>query len=252
MQMPGQDSINTTVFKLSQLEGGTLSQGSGLLMMERVQAFPPAWFFFLIFALIGFLAWTRSYYGNVVLQSFQAATNYQVTFRLFKDNSVLQKQQDQILYLFYFLNMAFMLYLLEMRFHIQPYELHGVTLYLFNLALLAGTFMARIVLLHTAGMLFDRTDMFREYLYNIFIFNKLTGIVILPLLPLMAYTSGWIQPVVYWAALVVVFLIVLLRVTRSVVFSLRKDISIFYMFLYLCALEIVPLILLYRWIEGVL
>ena len=34
--------------------------------------------------------------------------------------------------------------------------------------------------------------------------------------------------------------------------KLKKDISIFYMFLYLCALEISPLVLLYRWLEGML
>jgi len=250
--MTGQDSISGSIFKDSQLAAGDFPAGGELLMVERIQDFPATWFFFMLFALIGVFAWIRSYYGSLILQTVQATTNYQVALRMFKDNSVVQKQLDNILYLFYFLNMAFLLYLLEMWTHQLPYGLHGLTLYLFNLVMLAGIFLARIVLLNVTGFLFNRTAIFREYLYNVFIFNKLLGIIILPLLPLMVYTNGVIQQVFYWTAVVVVFLTVLLRVARGVVFSLRKDISKFYMFLYLCALEIVPLMLLYNWIEGVL
>jgi hypothetical protein len=249
--MPGQDSIAVSVFRMSHLAGGDLPAG-GMLMMERVYAPEPTWYFFLLFALAGLLAWIRSYYGNVVVQTVQASANFQVTLRMFKDNSVLQKQMDQILYLFYFLNTAFLLYLLEMRFHMQPYGLHGVVLLLFNLALLAGVFMTRVLMLNMTGILFNRIGLFREYLYNIFIFNKLLGIIILPILPLMIYTGGWVRQVFYFSSIVVVLLIVLLRVARGIIFSMRKDISIFYLFLYLCALEIVPLIMLYRWIEGIL
>jgi hypothetical protein len=47
-------------------------------------------------------------------------------------------------------------------------------------------------------------------------------------------------------------LIFLMRLVRGAIFSFKKDVLIFYMFLYLCALEIAPLVLLYRWLEGVL
>lgn len=250
--MWGQDSISEAVFRFSQLAGGTLPAGNELSAVEQVQVFHPAWFFFLLFVFAGFLAWIRSYYGNVIIQTFQASTNYQVAIRMFRDNSLLQKQLDQALYLFYFLSMSFLLLLLETGFHLQPYGLNGINLFFFNLAFLVGIFLARIVLLNVAGFLFDRVNLFREYLYNIFIFNKLAGICVLPLLPLMAYTGGWIRDIFHWTGIVVVLLIVLLRVARSIVFSFKKDISIFYLFVYLCALETVPLILLYRWIEGVL
>ena len=124
--------------------------------------------------------------------------------------------------------------------------------YLFNLGLLVGIFFGRIVLVNLAGFLFNRLRIFREYLYNSFIFNKLMGVIILPLLLFVVYTTGIVQKVFFWMALTVVALVIIMRFLRGVVFSFRKDVSIFYMFLYLCALEIVPVALLYRYLEGIL
>lgn len=252
MQMPGQDILSGSIFKVSQLGGGEITTGGSLMLMERIQTAPPGWLFILFFGLAGFYAWIRTYYGNMILQTVQATTNYQVTLRMFRDNSVVQKQLDNVLYLLYFLNGAFFLYLLEMWFEKFPYGLHGAALYLFNIALLAGVFMARVVLVNVTGFLFNRVGVFREYLFNIFIFNKILGIGLLPLLPFMLYTGGRIQQAFFWIAGIAVLLTGMLRVARSVIFSLRKDISILYMFLYLCALEMVPLMLLYQWIEDVL
>jgi hypothetical protein len=113
-------------------------------------------------------------------------------------------------------------------------------------------FFGRIVLLNLSGFLFNRLKMFREYLYNAYIFNKLLGIAILPLLLFMVYTKGIVQEVFHWAALVTITLVVLMRIIRGIVFSFKRDVLIFYMFLYLCALEILPLALLYKWLEGIL
>ena len=68
----------------------------------------------------------------------------------------------------------------------------------------------------------------------------------------MLYTRDWLHEAVHWLALLMVAFIVGMRLIRGIIYSFKKDVSVLYMFLYLCALEIVPLILLYRWIEGIL
>ena len=229
--MPGQDVVTGSLFKVSQLAGCEMTQGGSLMMLERVQSAPSGWLFFLIFALGGLYVWIRAYYGSMIIQTVQATTNYHVTLQMFRDNSIVQKQLDNVLYLCYFLNGAFFMYLLEMWFERIPYGLQGAALYLFNMVLLAGIFLGRVLLVNVTGLLFNRVNIFREYLFNIFIYNKLLGIVLLPLLPLILYTNGWIQKGFVWISVIVVLLTVILRVARSLVFSLRKDISILYMFL---------------------
>ena len=75
---------------------------------------------------------------------------------------------------------------------------------------------------------------------------------VLPLVFLLVYTRGILQDLVFWLTLTVLSGIFLMRLFRGVVFSYKKEVLIFYMFLYLCALEIAPLVLLYRWLEGIL
>jgi Domain of unknown function (DUF4271) len=224
----------------------------GLQMIEKLQIQQPTWYFIYFFLLIGSLAWVRINYGNILIQSFQASTNFQVAIRMFKDNSLLQKQLDYFLYIYYFLTMSFLLYYIELRIDMQPYELQGALLYFFNFAILAGIFLSRIFLINIAGFLFNREMILREYLYNIFIFNKLTGLVVLPLVFLLVYTKGTLQEAFFWITLFVLSCVIVMRLIRGFVFSYRKEVLIFYMFLYLCALELSPLVLLYRWLQGIL
>jgi len=231
---------------------GKFMQMPGQEILLKAAFHPPTWYFIYLFLLAGFFAWIRVYYGNIIVHTFQASVNFQVASRMFQDNSLLQNQLDRILYLFYFLSMGFLLYDLEIRLKMVPYGLHGWGLFFFNLGLLVGVFLGRLLMLNLAGVIFNRLGMLREYLYNIFIFNKLTGLAVLPLVFLLVYTRGLLQDLIFWLTLAVVFGIFLMRLYRGVVFSYKKEVLIFYMFLYLCALEIAPLVLLYRWLEGIL
>ena len=224
----------------------------GQEILLRAPIHNPTWYFIYLFLLAGFFAWIRLYYGNIIVQTVQASVNFQVANRMFQDNNLLKNQLDRILYLFYFLSLGFLLYYVELRVGLVPYGLQGWSLFLFNLALLTGVFLGRLFMLNLVGILFNQLSILREYLYNIFIFNKLTGIAALPLIFLLVYTKGILQDVFFWLSLITVCGIFLMRLIRGVVFSYRKEVLIFYMFLYLCALEIAPLVLLYRWLEGIL
>ena len=227
-------------------------QMPGQEILLKAAIHPPTWYFIYLFLLAGFFAWIRVYYGNIIIQTLQASVNFQVANRMFQDNSLLQNQLDRVLYLFYFLSMGFLLYNLELRLEMAPYDLHGLGLFIFNLGLLSGVFLGRLLMLNLAGVIFNRLRILREYLYNIFIFNKLIGMAVLPLVFLLVYTRGILQDLIFWLTLAVVGGIFLMRLFRGIIFSYKKEVLIFYMFLYLCALEIAPLVLLYRWLEGIL
>ncbi len=219
---------------------------------EKVQVHQPAWLFITLFVLLGFLAGIRIYYGSILMPTLESSVSFQVAARIFKDSSGLQKQQDNILYILYIFSAGLIVYMAEIRFGLEPYGLSGGLLYLFNLALVAALFLGRLVLMNVAGFLFNKTGIFREYLYNTFIFNKIIGILLLPLSLFVFYTNGVLMEVFQWITLGALFLILILGLIRGFIFSFKRGVSIFYMFLYLCALEMAPLILFYRWLEGIL
>ena len=229
-----------------------LIAAESLKWTEKVQVHQPAWLFLSLLILLACLAGIRIFYGSILMQTLESSVSFQVATRIFADNSGLQKQLDIILNVFYIFTAGIILFIAEIRFGLEPYGLSGVLLYLFNLLLLGALFLARMVLIHATGFLFNKRSIHREYLYNIFIYNKLIGIILLPLLLFVIYTDGILMVVLQWTTVVAVSVILLMRLIRGFVFSLRKGVSIFYMFLYLCALEMAPLILLYRWLEGIL
>jgi len=246
------DTVASVVFEASSVVVDGVLPSAGMVLLDRVLVHYPTWFFIYLFTLLGFFAWVRVYYVNIFTQTIQSTADYQVASRIYKDNSQLQSQLDRNLYLLYFLSMAFLLNFLEIKIDVVPYDLQGAMLYLFNLALLVGVFLGRVLLVNVVGFLFDRVQVFREYLYNAFIFNKVMGMAALVMLLFLLYTKGTLQEVVFWMTLVLITMIVIMRLIRGMVFSFKKDVSFFYLFLYLCALEIVPLVLLYRWLEDIL
>jgi hypothetical protein len=168
---------------------GKSTQMPGQEILLKAVIHPPTWYFIYLFSLAGFLAWIRVYYGNIIIQTIQASVNFQVANRMFQDNSLLQNQLDRVLYLFYFLSVGFLLYDLEVRLEMAPYGLQGWGMFVFNLGLLVGVFLGRVLMLNLAGLIFNRLRVLKEYLYNIFIFNKLTGVAVLPL----GFSSGVYQ-----------------------------------------------------------
>jgi len=250
--MQVRDTVLLAFFNGSEVENMASVTAGSMEIIEKMQLQQPTWYFIYLFLLIGLFAWVRLYYGNILIQTVQASTSFQVSSRMFNDSGLIKNQIDVILYLFYLLSMAFLLYYLELNIDLRPYALEGGLLYLFNLGVLAGIFLSRALLLNLTGIFFDCQKITREYLHNIFIFNKLSGFIALPLTFLLVYTTGILQEMLFWLIIFVLFLIVMMRIVRSVVFSYRKEVLVFYMFLYLCALELAPLVLLYRWLEGVL
>lgn len=250
--MPGLDTTSFAIFTGPDAELVHGISEAGFQIIEKAQSHQATWYFVYLFLLMGFFAWIRLYYGNILTQTLKASANFQVANKMFKSNSLLQNQLDGALYLFYFLSMAFLLYYVELRIDLLPYSLQSGWLFLFNLGLLVALFLGRVLIHSFTGILFNRLRIIREYLYHMFIFNKLSGLVALPLLFLLVYTKGSLQEVIFWICIITLSGIVVMRVIRAIVFSYRKEVLIVYMFLYLCALEIIPLVLLYRWFEGVL
>ena len=136
---------DTTVFNVFKGSEMAYASSGGLEILEKAQLHQPAWYFIYFILLIGLFAWIRLYYGNILVQTVQASVNFRVANRAFMDNSLLQNQLSRILYLFYFLNIAFLLFYTELKLGLSPYELQAGPLYLFNLALLMGIFLGRLI-----------------------------------------------------------------------------------------------------------
>lgn len=120
-------------------------------------------------------------------------------------------------------------------------------LYLYCCIGLSVIYLVKFVGLIICGWLFNMQKAADSYIFIVFIINKVIGISLLPFLVLLGFTDG----VMYSVSLVLSWCCVggLLLYRFILGFSaIRNEVrfNLFHFFLYLCAFEIAPLLLIYK------
>ncbi len=120
-------------------------------------------------------------------------------------------------------------------------------LYLYCCIGLSIIYLVKFVGLIICGWLFNMQKAADSYIFIVFIINKVIGISLLPFLVLLGFTGG----VMYSVSLVLSWCCVggLLLYRFILGFSaIRNEVrfNLFHFFLYLCAFEIAPLLLIYK------
>lgn len=99
------------------------------------------------------------------------------------------------------------------------------------------------------GWVFNKKQLSDEYNNNITIFNNVLGLILLPIVTLMAFLNyNFLSFVVYMTGGIFLFLY-LLKIYRLFEINSKKHVNILYLFLYLCGLEILPLLLIVKFLS---
>ena len=86
----------------------------------------------------------------------------------------------------------------------------------------------------------------QEVLYNMNLFNRILGVVLIPVTLILAFSRLPNPEILVGIGGIMVLLCYILLVLRGLKILLRKDFPIFYLILYLCTLEILPLFYIYK------
>ncbi len=107
-------------------------------------------------------------------------------------------------------------------------------------------FLIKKLVYLTLGIVFETTSETREFLFNMDNINRMLGLILLPVVILISFApvSNPVFIVFLGLTLAVIFNLLLLQ--RGINILLKKQFSIFYLFLYLCTLEFLPLLLIYK------
>ena len=92
--------------------------------------------------------------------------------------------------------------------------------------------------------------MFTEYLLSIYQFYRFSASFIFVVTILISYTTIFPVKSYFTAGVIVLAILYLIRVIRLFIIFINKNISLFYLILYLCALEILPVLISVKYISG--
>jgi hypothetical protein len=177
-------------------------------------------------------------------------------FRLFFRTTLKQRQISEqlmetplpslLLNGFFVITGSLYIAFLLQHFNINPDDNFWL-MFLYCILGLSGIYFIKFIGLKISGWLFNTTEAADSYIFIVFIINKMIGILLLPFLILLAFTHGDIYTVgltVSWSLLAGLILYRIILTFGAV----RNQVKVnpFHFFLYICAFEIAPLLLIYK------
>jgi hypothetical protein len=113
--------------------------------------------------------------------------------------------------------------------------------------IVGGFYLAKTILIALCGFIFEEQQRAMEYLSEVYVFAHLLGIILLPLVMLETYSHAINQVLFERVILIGAGLIFAYRTIKMFIVMTNKGLSMMYLFLYICTLEILPLALFYRY-----
>ena len=211
---------------------------------RKTVANPDVIFYILVFILF-FLGLIKTsfprYFDSIFTLSFQA------TFR----QTQTRDQMAQNFFPAFMINILFFLcaglFITLFAKSNQWSELPFWELFVYATTVLLIIYLIKYMVISFTGWVFNAKEAAAEYRFVVFLINKLIGILMIPLLFLIAYADVKTRGV---AVTIVICLVVFSLIIRYLVSlaRIRKNLSItaFHFFIYLCAVEIMPLLVIYK------
>ena len=202
-----------------------------------------------LFYTVLFLVFMLGFIKNVFPKYFQNL------FRLFFQTSLRQKQtKDQLeqdgqasllinLFFLFSAGLFITLMIQQNQWLDMPYWL----LYAYSTAVLAVIYLGKYLFVSFAGWVFNNSQSASSYLFLVAVVNRIMGVVLLPLIVVMAFAEAPIAIIALTISFGVVTLLFFYRYIVSFGI-LRSELQVnpFHFFLYLCAVEILPMALIYK------
>jgi len=114
-------------------------------------------------------------------------------------------------------------------------------------------YIVKILSLKIFGFIFDKPLVAGEYTFNIFLVNQILGIGLIPIIIFIAYGKQSFESIFIYAGIALMAIAFIIRAGKGAISALAGgEVTPFYLFLYLCTLEILPLLLGYNLIEKIL
>jgi hypothetical protein len=119
--------------------------------------------------------------------------------------------------------------------------------FLYCAVLLTILYLLKYLILRITGWIFNINRAVETYLFVVFMTNKIIGIFLLPFLVLISFAGTGVMEIGITLSVIMICIFYIYRFVASYS-TLRKEIKIsgLHFFLYLCAFEIAPLLLIYK------
>lgn len=167
-----------------------------------------------------------------------------------RDTGVLFQWQSTILNLASFLTISLFGYLLLKNYGVEIEGIGGFLTWAICFGVVIAAITLRHIICNITGNVSSEQETFMEYMVGIYHTYRAAGILFLLISMLVLYTT--FLPAGFWFSIGIFLATVLyiIRIIRLFLIFMIRHVSILYLILYLCALEILPVVIIVKYVTG--
>ncbi len=205
------------------------------------------WIFWFIILSLAILSWLRISFGKIISITLEASVSYQAASRILRERNSLSLRVSLALNLLFAFNAGIFLYQIGAYYGFLPSGISGYWIALLGFVGISLVYLTKEFMYRLLGLVADISNPISEYINIISINNKVLGMVIFPIIIGAQYakTEAFPKEWMLFVGMGLFAMFYLVRIIRGIIISLRHSASFFYTFLYLCTLEIAPMLLMY-------
>jgi hypothetical protein len=149
-----------------------------------------------------------------------------------------------------FLIIGLFIYSSGLFFGFVPHSNNKIIYWLIAVAVIIVVVTLRHFICVIVGRISGENEAFRDYLVSIYTSYRLSAMILLFAVILALYTEILSTGVIFISGVVAFGLMYLIRIIHLSIIFINRNISIFYLILYLCALEFLPVVISIKYFTG--
>ena len=228
-----------------------LTQKPVSLKSNKKQPHGKEYLFYLLASLMLLFGFFKIFYARYFNNIFRVFFNTSLRQNQLTDLLLQAKLPSLIFNLFFTITGGLYLWLLLHYYYLINKEDDKKALVICILTI-SAIYIVKFCVLKFIGWVTEMTELVDTYIFVIFLVNKITGIILIPFIILLAFAQPLWQNAVVVLSYLIVGVLFLLRFMRS--YSLlqhRLSISKFHFILYILSIEVLPLLITYKWFLNV-
>jgi hypothetical protein len=204
------------------------------------------WITILLLGSFLLLGWVRLFNKKYLTSLVKSVLSFKESNTLYREKNSLMVRASFIINFLFVSNISVFTIQIRHYFDLNLSGLEDYKLYFFAMASFLTLYVFRAISSFFIGNVFLKQKLFSEYFHNANIFTKNTGIFLFPVvIALQFFTYEYIGIIIY-TGIIIAGLLYILQVFRAIQINIKKNVSIFYMILYLCAFEFSPFLIVYK------
>ena len=206
------------------------------------------WLTVSLIVMMVFFTWFRLFYYKIFRQLLTSYFNMTASNQIVRDESYLLQRASLVISTISYLLGGLFLYQISVLYDWQIYWLQkGLMRFVLFSLIIAISYSIKMILLRGLSVIFNQEKAAGSYIFNLFLMIMMAGLILFPANIFLAYSSAEVKQFVAIASFVLIGFMFLFRLSRAVrIWFSIPQFSFFYLFLYLCAFEVAPLLVVWK------